>query len=244
MITKTKTEILKLFALGVLVLVQQVVAAAPPEHYLEDDFQTWQIVSLRGHVHGRVLGYLDIQNNEDVQDKLNTHQHEAQLLIRPAVGYDLGKGFSVWQGYGWTPSHQPVFRNEHQLWQQLLVEHKFKRLNLVNRTRLEERFISDAGNTPLHLRNLTRVSYPLGKSQKWAIVLYDELFVNLNFAQNLPGPRSGLDQNWTFAGINRKFNKHINIDLGYLGNYVNRRGPGTIDRWNHVLMIGLNLNIN
>lgn len=213
------------------------------DSYLQDDLQTWQVVTLKGHLTDRVLGYVDVQSNTDLQDASDTDRHYSQLLIRPALGYQVTKDLSIWQGYGWTPSFQPKFKNENILFQQAILEHHFSRLTVSNRSRLEENFIPGAGNTPLRFRNLTRFTYPLGKS-KWSLVAYDELFINLNNAQNLATPRSGIDQNWAFMGLNRKVNDHLNIDAGYLGDYVNHRGPGAIDRWNHVLMLQANFVVN
>src|SRR5690606_2349588 len=103
-------------------------------------------------------------------------------------------------------------------------DNKIRKLSLTNRTRLEERFIEDTGGASIRGRHMLRGSYPVGKSQKWSLVAYDELFVNFNSVSN--GPASGLDQNRAFAGINRKLNEHANVEAGYMMNYVNRRELG------------------
>jgi hypothetical protein len=58
---------------------------------------------------------------------------------------------------------------------------------------------------------------PIGKT-KWSVVACDEPFFNLNTVNN--GPRGGFNQNWLFLGINRRFNNHLNAEVGYLNNYV------------------------
>jgi hypothetical protein len=215
-----------------------------------DDFQAWQIGVLRGHITDRVLWYLDTQNNEvnlpgqpgrSAHNPDNNHfTHEGQLLVRPALGYQLNKAVSVWQGYGWTPSYQPQFRNEHQIWEQVLLQKNFKHLNLSNRTRLEIRRIQDAQGTALRLRDQLRAAIPLGKTP-WSLVAYDEPFFNLNSVQ--AGPHSGFNQNWAFLGINRKITRNVNAEVGYLNNYVRNFRP-VPDRINHVIMFSLNINLD
>jgi hypothetical protein len=209
-----------------------------------DDFQAWQIGTIRGSISKRILYYLDVQNNEvdltSKQGQYNGKTHEGQLLVRPALGFRINKHISLWQGYGWTPSFQPQFRNENQIWEQVVLEKQFKHLQIANRTRLEIRRIADADGTALRLRNQLRLAIPLGRTQ-WSLVAYDEPFFNLNTVGN--GPRSGFNQNWLFTGINRRINKHFNMELGYLNNYVRNFAP-VPDRMNHVIMAGFNMNMN
>lgn len=207
----------------------------------EDNLQNWSIVTLNAKLKNRVLAYLEIQPRttltgpeEDNENRFNI------LLVRPAIGYQVTKSLSVWQGYGWTPSFNPEFRNEHRLWQQVLLNNKIKSLTLVNRTRLEERFIEDAGETSVRGRHMIRLAMPVDKQEKWSLVSYDEAFLNFNSTPN--GPKSGFDQNRIFIGLNRKINKHISLEGGYINQYINRKSP-TRDRLNHGILVWLNINI-
>lgn len=240
--TVSRKELSALLAL--LPLLSLSAPAVFADSFVTDDLQTWQIGVIRGHITNRLLGYLDAQNNVvDMTSKptqFNGKTHEGQLLIRPALGFQVNKYLSVWQGYGWTPGFQPQFRNENQIWEQVLLERNFQHIRLSSRTRLEIRRIQDADGTALRLRNQFRVMVPLGQTQ-WSLVAYDEPFFNLNTVGN--GPRSGFNQNWLFAGINRRFGKNFNMEVGYLNNYVRNFNP-VPDRMNHVIMIGLNMNVN
>ncbi len=211
---------------------------------IKDDFQAWQITAIRGKITNRLLYYLDVQNNEvDLTSKpgqYNGRYHEGQLLVRPALGYQVNKYMSVWQGYGWTPSFQPKFNNENQIWEQVSLQKQFEHFQVSSRTRLEIRKIAGANGTALRLRDQFRVAVPIGKS-KWSVIAYDEPFINLNTVD--AGPRSGFNQNWLFAGINRRFNNHFNMEVGYLNNYVRNFGA-TPDRMNHVIMAGFNMTMN
>jgi hypothetical protein len=234
----------RLLSLGLLtVLVSPSVALADP-FVMQNDLQMWQIGSARFHISKRIWGYLDVQNNEvNLTSKANlspNKTHYSQLVVRPAIGFQVNKYMTLWQGYGWTPSFQPKFRNENQIWEQISLERKFENLHnltLSSRNRLEIRRIADAGGTSLRYRNQLRASLPLGHS-RWSLVVYDEPFINLNTVGN--GPRSGFNQNWLFVGLNRKITKSLSAEVGYLNNYVNNPRSST-DRMNHVIMISMSI---
>lgn len=48
-----------------------------------------------------------------------------QLLIRPALGYQILPGVSLWQGYAWITNYEPRFTDEHRLYQQLSYRKTF-----------------------------------------------------------------------------------------------------------------------
>lgn len=217
------------------------------QRFLQDDLQTWQIFATRGHITKRLLYYFDSQNNVvNLTDKMgnsakrtdnNKHTHEGQLLLRPALGFEVNKTLSIWQGFGWTPSFQPQFRNEFQLWEQAIVQHNFKYFTISSRSRLEIRRIANAGSTAYRFRNQFRLQVPLDKKHNWAFTLFDEPFWNLNTVTR--GPQQGFNQNWLFAGITRKIAPDLSLDVGYLNNYVKNQAPAK-SRMNHVIMFSLN----
>ena len=230
--------------MALLLLGAALPGAVQAETFIKDDTQAWQILTLRGHLTKRFMGYLDTQNFEvNLTNKPGNsfHQtHEGQLVIRPALGFQLTKTLSVWEGFGWAPSYQPQFRNEFQAWEQLLYERHFKHLNVTNRIRLEHRYIENAGNgAALRMREQLRLAVPLGKS-KWSLVASDEGFYNLN---SMPtGPKHGFNQNWFFVGIGRRLTKTLNLDVGYLNNFVRSDRP-IPNRMNHVFFVLIACNL-
>ncbi len=85
--------------------------------------------------------------------------------------------------------------------------------------------------------------YPLGHSNKWSLVLFDELFVNLNSPEN--GPHSGVEQNRINAGILRKITDNFSIEGGYQLQHRFISGPNNpkqSDLINHFLLLYLNYN--
>ncbi len=163
-----------------------------------------------------------------------------QLLLRPALGYQIAKKFSVWQGYAWITNYRPDFTDEHRLYQELDYRDSFSHLRVFSRTRLEERFIRDAVGTALRAREMIRLDVPFGEHNVWAGVVYDEIFVNLNSIRN--GPDSGIDQNRVFVGINRKVNEYLHVDLGYQNQFINSPGSDVADKMNHIILIQMFFN--
>ena len=209
----------------------------------DDNLQLWNPVNIKGHLHEKVPVHLELQPRSNLAGSETTNPNAFSLLIvRPAIGVQLNKQVSIWQGYGWTPSFNPEYRDEHRLFQQLLIETPLKHLTLTNRSRLEERFIQDTnGEASVRVRHQLRVTVPLDKQKKWNAVIYDEPFFNLNSVPT--GPQAGFDQNRIFVGFQRRLNRHATVEAGYINNYVNRRSP-VRDRLNHAIVLGLNFNVN
>ncbi len=72
---------------------------------------------------------------------------------------------------------------------------------------MEERWIEHADGTAVRFRQMLRADFPIPQAPDWALVAYDEVFVNLNTvgASTGKGPGAGLDQNRFFLGINKTF---------------------------------------
>lgn len=226
--------------IGAFLLMSMSCPMAQANSELMNDLQTWQTVTLQTKIgpDKRILGYLEVQPRTGNLDSSGTANNDfSALIIRPAVGYQVNKHVSVWQGYAWAPQFLPFSRHENRIFQQLIVDKKIKKIHLVNRTRLEQRWLEGADGTSVRFRHMLRAAYPLGKSQKWSIVGYDELFVNLNSPKG--APQGGMDQNRVFLGLNRKINKHVNAEAGYLNQFIYARDP-IADRMNHVILLTVN----
>lgn len=154
-----------------------------------------------------------------------------QFRLSGQVGYQLLRHWNVWQGYAWIPSYIPGFVDQHRTYQQIDYDHLFGRLVLVNRLRMEERFISHFPRTQYRLRDQVRFQYPL--TYHWAIVGWTEPFLNLNKVNVIQrGPR----ELRTFLGLQYKFNNHSAVEVGYQNQLINRDRP-TQYRDNHILMV-------
>lgn len=209
-----------------------------------DDLEQWSVVTLDTKLPKRFRLYAEAQPR--LGDNLSSMD---RLLVRSALGYQVTKSMSVWQGYAWTPQLQRLnvqtgrffdaTDDEQRIFQQLLFENQWKKLKVVNRTRLEQRMIDNAGGTSVRGRHMLRLAYPLTKSKKWHGVAYNELFINLNDTKR--GPQSGFDQNRLFVGVNRQLGKHVSLEVGYLNNPVNVFNQPT-NRMNHIILAAININ--
>lgn len=200
---------------------------------VSQQFQGWTPAYLNLAFNDRVNGWYEVQPRF-------SEDGVSQLLLRTALGYRFYGRWSAWLGYAWTPSLQPNFRTENRIFQQLLYSDDFWFGHLMSRTRFEQRWIGNTSGVALRARTLLRDQIPISDDEKWRVVAQDEVFVNLNSPKG--GPVSGFDQNRLFFGINRVVNEHLNVDVGYQFQYLNRREPGFPDDVNHVLLIQLFFN--
>lgn len=220
----------------------------------KSDFRLWTPVYLNVKLPSSFLAYMEV--NPRIGDDVTNID---QLLLRPAIGYQLTENLSLWQGYAWvgnfnqkhTPPQSPFFE-ESRIFQQAVYTQKFASLKFMSRTRMEERWIDHAAGTALRFRQMLKVSYPLPMAPDWALVGYDEIFINLNSVDTFDeakrgvskGPGAGIDQNRLFLGVNKTFNQYFNVDLGYQNQMLNSRTtPGNANLINHILLLQLYINL-
>lgn len=214
------------------------------------DFRMWTPVYLTVKLPASFLAYMEV--NPRFAD-LDDAGHIDQLIVRPAIGYQLTKNLSIWQGYAWvgnfnqrhTPPQSPFFE-ENRIYQQVNYVRKFDSFKILSRTRLEERWIEHADGTAVRFRQMLRADFPIPQAPEWAIAAYDEIFVNLNQV-GVPqgkGPTSGFDQNRFFIGLNRTFSPHFNMDLGYQNQLLNSRTiPNLTNQMNHMVLLQFFINL-
>jgi hypothetical protein len=90
---------------------------------------------------------------------------------------------------------------------------------------------------------MLRGMYPLPSAPAWALVVYDEIFVNLNTV-GTRGPAAGFDQNRFFLGINRTFSTQFDVDVGYQNQLLNSRSiPELSNQMNHTILIQFFINL-
>ena len=197
---------------------------------VENDLGLWTPVWITLPINEKISGQLEISPRlQDNVTKLN------QLFIRPSLTYNLNKFLSFTQGYSWNPGFDP-FSNRSRIWEQIQLSNNFSKLRFENRFRLEERFIENISGVPVRGRYRIGAWDPIDKEKKWTCVTWDEIFVNFNSRPE--GPQGGFDRNWLFAGINKKISENVNLEGGYMFQYVNNRSPRQ-DLLNHVILVNL-----
>lgn len=160
-------------------------------------------------------------------------------IARPGAGIRLTEGVSLWAGYAWVPVFSDTDanpRDEHRLWQQLILSHRFESASLQSRTRFEQRFVEGGDDVGLRLREFVRFDWKFFShaSSGVGVVIWDEVFVGLSETDF--GQPGGLDQNRLFVGPMFALTQWARIEPGYLFVYV-RREAG--DRVAHAFSVNL-----
>lgn len=158
----------------------------------------------------------------------------SQGVLRPGIGYALGRAWTIWAGYGYIKTDAPYATTpttEHRIWEQVSWSRVISATALSSRTRLEQRFVSTGTDVGWRVREFVKVGRPLGSKRIWSAVVSDEFFVNLNDANY--GATAGSDRNRFFIGPGAKLSAALTLEIGYLNQYTFRKnGP---DKNDHVL---------
>ena len=210
-------------------LLGSLAVAAPA--FASEDTQYWQTVNLTVALPDNFK-----VSNESVfrtSDARGFYEIENNFM----VGKKVSKVTTLWLGYTFDPQYNhSTFRfREHRLRQQINFDNftKVGKVKLSGRLRLEERWRENQRGTAYRLRPQIKASTPLvGKA---LISVSSEMFLDLNNTgfQTV----DGLERMRNAVFVTVPFNKHINLDLGYL----NQHGfvPNAADSSDHVLTAGL-----
>ena len=204
-----------------------------------EDFGIW----LGGFVNGR---FPPSWNNDqgawrlwtDVQMRFGDDASRfSQGVLRPGIGYTLGRGWTVWGGYAYIRTDPPYATStttEHRIWEQAIWSGAIGTTALSSRTRLEQRFVSTGSDTGWRLREFVKGTRRVS-STIWSAVVSDEYFVNVNSTDF--GATAGPDRNRFFVGPSVSLGNGVFVEIGYLNQYTFRaNGP---DKNDHLLATNL-----
>ena len=165
-----------------------------------------------------------------------------QLLLRPAVNYQVSKNVMLTGGYGFVETYRygdfPVRERfpEHRLWQQALITTKFLGRDWQHRVRLEQRFFGGyAARYENRIRYMLRTSIPLPFAErKYYLGLYNEILYNFggDVAFNV------FDQNRAYIALGRPIARDTRLEIGFMEQTVQQRN-GRIFEHNHTLQVGI-----
>jgi hypothetical protein len=167
----------------------------------------------------------------ETQVRYNMNQGSTgQLLYRTGVLQKLNDK----QGLGYLYAHiQSGSNKEHRFTLQHTQNYgNFAGFKLSHRARLEARFLEDIDEDGSRFRYLLRADQLNFK--KYGLVLWNELFVNLNKTQW--NGNDSMDRNRLFIGVKKKIFDSNRIEFGYLNQYVPRDSG---DSSEHVLTLYL-----
>ncbi|MFM7390791.1 MAG: DUF2490 domain-containing protein [Vampirovibrionales bacterium] len=190
-----------------------------------------------------VLTFSRWRTNGEVQVRLNLDNNGQPFydrsFIRTALGYQVTPKWSVFEGVVYQPDGYSAYRREIRPYVASIREDRFKRLQIQNQTRLEQRFFEDSNQVSHRLRHRIRLTHPINAKGDWKVTAYNEQFVTLNTTRS--GPRRGWDQARYFVGLRKDVNKYVMLEAGYLFLPVNRAGNQENIR-NHIIFLGVQLN--
>jgi hypothetical protein len=177
--------------------------------------------------------------------RANTGADPQQLLLRPAINYHLhpdvllSVGYSYYYNYRYGQYPIRAENWEHNVYQQVQLTQRFGKLALSYRFRLEQRFLAqlnavaddpedhvfDRYNYQSRFRLRVMATWPLGKHQKveaktWFLSAYDEFFFNFGDDRRI----DHMQQNRLSGLLGYQWNKHGNVQLGYLQQIIQRPG--------------------
>lgn len=190
------------------------------------DFQTWFNLTTTGKIYSQDKVLSKLRYWLEGQERLGDDSSRfTQTLLRPGIGYALTENLTLWIGYAWIATGQPITTNpfeEERMWQQLLWVKTYSAYTLTSRTRTEQRFLENTPKTAYRIRQLIKFSVPFKKNNPLRFVTSDEVFIHKN---DFVGRNSrGFDQNRFFLGLGYQFNQKAATEIGYMNQYVRRVG--------------------
>ena len=226
------TRFARSFAL-VLALGSSTLGSSTAHAQDQSEFQLWGALLSTAHVSSntpRLAFWLDIHARRGEAGTVH--------IFRPGVGLVVNDWLSLWAGYAWVP----VFtdgagrRDEHRLWQQVILGTKAWDFTFQSRTRFEQRFAEGGDEVGFRIREFVRVNWQPNERNPLGIAIWDELFLGFNDTDW--GAPAGFDQNRLFVGPFLQAAPWARLEIGYLFVYLDRM-PNVRA---HVLAINLFIN--
>lgn len=142
-----------------------------------------------------------------------------QFLNNAAIGHEILPGWQAWFGQTITTISQDALsssKEEYRSWEQLVWKGTFHGINILSRTRLEERKSLTFPQWAFRIRELVRLQRPVASN--FNIELINELFYNLN---QVPWIETKTwDQDRAMIGVSQVFSKSRTLLVGYMRQIV------------------------
>ncbi|MEO1043054.1 MAG: DUF2490 domain-containing protein [Pseudomonadota bacterium] len=201
---------------------------------VESDVQSWNAIAIAGPIQddSRLLVWFDghARFRDDASELRVT-------IVRPALGWRAHDKIDLWAGYARVVSRQDAIPDvtEDRAWQQATFAiPSVLGGSMSGRSRLEQRFRETGDDTGWRFRQFIRWGKRID-STDFSLVVWDELFVNLNEADW--GQREGFNQNRLFVGGAWHLGDRARLEGGYLNNVLDT--PGTDEQTNHNISLTL-----
>jgi hypothetical protein len=192
----------------------------------------------------------------DGQFRSNNQVKQIQtLILRPALNFSITPNITASLGYAFVENRRSLsgisgLAPEHRIWQQLQLNHPVAFTRLNHRLRLEQRFISNiytSNNSLNHHGNVfaNRVRYffrdiiPLNGHKRFTkgyfAALQNEIFINIGDKSHVN--RKYFDQNRAYVAFGYRFSTKLDLEAGYLNQYIS--GRDKLFNNNHILQLAI-----
>jgi hypothetical protein len=176
-----------------------------------------------------------------------------QLLLRPAVNFQVNRKLALSAGYGFIQTHRygdfPVAADfpEQRFFEQATITQRLGKLDFQNRLRFEQRHIGTMSRQAAgsyqrtswryenRFRYMLRTSVPI--NSRYYIGLYDEIM--FNFGKNVAA--NVFDQNRAYIALGRNLSRKSSdtrLEIGFLEQTIQQRS-GLVYEHNHTLQIAI-----
>lgn len=170
------------------------------------------------------------------------------VLLRPNINYYFGNksatlGYTYVSANGRTATGEKTFRGENRMFEQFVISQKAGvNTTITHRLRLEQRFLDNTATQPdvfsQRIRYFIRGIIPFTKEATFTngpyFAFQNEVFANIQNKAQINN--HVFDQNRAYVAIGRRLNKRVDLELGYLNQYIKLPQTYTI---NHVAQIAL-----
>lgn len=147
------------------------------------------------------------------------------LLLRGALSYNMSSQQSIGLGYAykgdWEKEDQSAtaYSHENRIYEQYIHQFKIRRVELMFRTRLEQRWINEEVNTfSQRGRLFLSAQVPLIADTAFNkgpyLGVQNELFLNIQHKCKINN--SLFDQNRAFTSFGYRFSKKMDAEIGYM----------------------------
>lgn len=210
--------------LFVAIGIEHVFAQAEATRYVVHQKNLWSSATAAIDIAPRWVLHLEFQERRaDFGEDIQQHLARVGVLRRLDDQHLFGGGYAFIHtgSYGALPAKTPF--DEHRAWLQFQSKEQLKSLGLTHRFRLEFRHIDPqhASRNEFRARYLFRMQHPIirGQHHQLYAAMFDEIFVNMGkkVAYNI------FDQNRASLLLGFTINKYLQIEAGYLNQYLMQR---------------------
>ena len=190
----------------------------------EQDWGAWYMIFSRTQLSDRISYHAEAQHRLH-----RVFDRKQQLLLRTAVNYHLHDKVMVSTGFGritsWfypkedAPDTLATRLLENRIYQQLVLRDRIGRFYFQHRFRMEPRWLNFGGRrSHAHrARYFLNIDVPLNRREMIDKTVfysfYNEIFINID-------PDDPFGQNRFFHALGYKFNKVVNVRIGYNYNFT------------------------